>query len=57
MKELIEALHIIKDECKKHDGSACGECPMWSDEGNCCCVTDVEPSLWKINDGVQKALL
>ena len=56
MKKLIEALHVIKDECNKHKW-LCDSCPMWSDEAHCCCVKDVEPSAWKINDDVQKALL
>ena len=56
MKKLIEALHIIKDECNKHlDCDDC--CPMWSDDACVCCVTDLEPTDWKINDEVQKALL
>ena len=56
MKNLIEALHIIQDECEKHKWK-CEGCPMWSENAHCCCVTDTEPSSWKINDAVQKALL
>ena len=61
MKELIEALHVIQDECKSHcDKSGnfyCKECPMWSDDSNVCGITDMTPDNWKINDEVQKALL
>ena len=36
MKKLIEALHVIKDECAKHE--SCRTCPMRTDNsvwGNC----------------------
>ena len=55
MKKLIEALYIIQDECKKHRDGHCSECPM-SFEG-VCCVYDLKPDSWKINDNAQKALL
>lgn len=59
MKELIKALHVIQDECKKHQkGNGCIDCPMSYDDGAIvCCVSDLDPHNWKINDEVQKALL
>lgn len=57
MKKLIEALHVIKDECEKHEGD-CAECPMsYGENGEFCSVVDNVPASWKINDEVQKALL
>ena len=56
MKNLIEALHVIQEECNKHP--ACYGCPMSKgDQDEICCVSDLTPDLWKINDEVQKALL
>lgn len=59
MKKLIEALHVIQNECKKYvysDGDPdCDNCPL-SCNGNCA-VMDLPPDSWKINDEVQKALL
>ena len=58
MKELIDALHVIQDECKKHDGeNGCKACPLRSERDNECAVTEWTPNTWKINDKVQKALL
>lgn len=58
MKKLIEALHVIQDECEKYGkNDNCCNCPMWSDESHVCCVYDLYPCDWKINDQVQKALL
>ena len=57
MKELIEALHVIQDECKKHRMLHCYECPFWSDNLDACKVIDSEPMLWEINDKAEKALL
>lgn len=54
MKKLIEALHVIQDECAKYDD--CLGCPM-STEYRECLVKDLDPIDWKINDEVQKALL
>ena len=54
MKKLIEALHVIQDECGKYDQS-CNGCPLKTDYG--CMVTDLEPYDWKINDEAIKALL
>lgn len=60
MRELIEALHTIQDECERHQineyDSQCLECPLSSDDG-ICIITDLTPDNWKINDEVQKALL
>ena len=56
MKKLIEALHVIQEECEKHYDN-CGNCPMFCECGCCCSVTDLQPHDWKINDEVQKALL
>ena len=56
MKELIDALHVIQNECKKHDGEGvCKNCPMY--DGEECSVISIIPSQWKINDKAQKALL
>ena len=57
MDELVNALHVIHEECKKYCYVGCYDCPMWSDEGQTCAVTDLEPYNWKINDHVQRALL
>jgi hypothetical protein len=56
MKKLIEALHVIQDECKKYENE-CFDCPLFSEKCNCCCINDAQPHMWKINDEVQKALL
>ena len=57
MKKLIEALHVIQDECNKYRED-CRSCPMYQEySSDGCCVKDLEPSFWKINDEVQKALL
>ena len=57
MKKLIEALHVIQDECKKH--IKCKEepaCPFYINGS--CGVKDEYPEYWEINDmEVQKALL
>lgn len=55
MKKLIEALHVIQDECEKQKD--CVDCPLSTKEGQFCSVTDLSPDNWKINDEVQKALL
>lgn len=54
MKKLIEALHVVKEECNKHECD-CEECPLFICNG--CGVQDNDPCNWKINDEVQKALL
>ena len=60
MKKLIEALHVIQDECKKHIRNdyiiECKDCPLGS-ENSVCRIMDIEPYDWKINDEIQKALL
>ena len=58
MEELIKALHVIQDECRKYSAKdSCGDCPLSTENGRLCCVTDLIPDQWKINDEVQKALL
>ena len=57
MQELINALHIIKEECEKHDEQGCYECPMFCDEHGGCSVTNTSPNNWEINDHIQRALL
>ena len=58
MKKLIEALHVIQDECRKYcNDDACDYCPLSSENGMVCSITDLIPDLWKINDEVEKALL
>lgn len=56
MKKLIEALHVIQDECKKH--SRCEECPLYTRR---CGLSEPykSPIFWKINDSGcgDKALL
>lgn len=57
MKKLIEALHVIQDECKKHEGdSCCEECPLGANKYSCLVISRL-PSTWKINDEARKALL
>ena len=55
MKKLIEALHTIQNECNKYEKADCEDCPLYVCGG--CAVQDTDPSSWKINDEVQKALL
>lgn len=57
MKKLIEALHVIQDECRKYAYADCVDCPLVNDSGRLCRVTDAIPDHWEINDEVQKALL
>lgn len=54
MKKLIEALHVIQDECKRYND--CTNCPMGTKDFECL-LRDLDPCDWKINDEVQKALL
>lgn len=53
MKKLIEALHVIQEECKKY--TVCSRCPMGTEEGDCK-LRDENPFEWKINKQ-EKALL
>ena len=53
MDKLVEALHVIQDECKENEG--CRNCPMIVD--GVCGIMDTEPCDWRINDEIQKALL
>ena len=58
MKELIDALHVIQNECKKHDvEGTCKNCMLFREDGSSCAVTEHTPDIWKINDNVQRALL
>ena len=51
MKKLIEALHVIQDECLSHN--ECDDCPLY----NKGCQVNKHPDTWTINDAPQKALL
>jgi hypothetical protein len=56
MKKLIEALHVIQDECAKH--IKCTECPLYN--GHCGLKEPYKfPGYWLINDSGDgdKALL
>lgn len=58
MKELIDALHVIQNECKRHSRNGngdCENCPMY--DGAECSVVCLTPESWKINDNAQRALL
>lgn len=58
MKKLIEALHVIQEECEKH-GAFCENCPLsksYKDHVECIPRT-TNPNHWIINSEVQKALL
>lgn len=57
MKKLIEALHVIQDECNKHCYEDCATCPMYCEDDEDGCLAKCEPSEWKINDKPYKALL
>ena len=61
MIELIEALHVIQDECESHKNKIgfhdCKSCPLSNMKVNRCLVGEQFPDYWKINDEVQKALL
>ena len=61
MRELIEALHVIQNECDSHKNNIgfhnCEKCPLSSIDCRKCLVGQEFPYKWKINDGVQKALL
>ena len=61
MKKLIEALHVIKDECLSHfdkEGNLnCYKCRLSANGGAECLVSHDSPDAWKINDEVPKALL
>lgn len=55
MRELIKALHVIQEECKKYKED-CYDCPLFSEKEKYCMVTE-QPDSWKINDEMQRALL
>lgn len=42
--ELIEALIVIRDECKKHDN--CEECPLRDSENNACSLPTSSQSIY-----------
>lgn len=44
--ELIEALIVIRDECKKHDN--CEECPLRDSENNACSLPTASPCNWDL---------
>lgn len=56
MKKLIEALHVIQEECNKYE-KECFDCPLYCEKEQGCAVCENQPHLWKINDEIQKALL
>lgn len=46
-KKLIDALHLIKAECKKHEG--CVDCPFYVvREKSACGLRCKNPAAWKI---------
>lgn len=55
MKKLIDALHIIQEECINYIN--CEDCPMYSEDAKACAVTYVEPAKWIINDYVCKVMI
>ena len=55
MKKLIEALHVIQEECNKHPNTCVDECPFYHKNRGCAILE--KPNFWKINDEAQKALL
>lgn len=61
MKKLIEALHVIQDECNSHTEKYgfrnCSKCPLSNKDVTDCLVRKDNPYEWKINDEVQRALL
>lgn len=46
-EKILEALHIIKDECEA-SGRDCDNCPFYGYEE--CQLTYSPPSNWRIND-------
>ena len=58
MKELINALHVIQNECKKQDGAGnCENCMLFKEKNGSCAVIEETPDMWEINDNIQRALL
>lgn len=55
MKKLIEALHVIQEECNKYPNSCTYECPFYHKDRGCLILQ--KPNFWQINDEVKKALL
>lgn len=50
MDKLLEALKLIRDECKQHDN--CTDCPMWASRVGACGV-DKRPQEWNVLNEVQ----
>ena len=46
-EELLKALQLIKDECKKQ-GSKCYDCPMYSHNELECGVMSDNPCNWRL---------
>lgn len=42
-KQLLNALEIIREECGKHKGETCAECPLCTDRG---CNLNTPPRDW-----------
>lgn len=57
MELLVKALKRIKEECEKHCCTDCYTCPMYCEDDEDGCLAKCEPSEWKINENVTKALL
>lgn len=58
MKKLIEALHVIQDECREHE--ECKNCPLYEYGAGCKIKEKYRyPYDWKINDNAEsnKSLL
>ena len=53
MQKLIEALHVIKEECKKNED--CENCLLSID--SVCGLQCSSPDNWEVNDKAYKALL
>lgn len=50
-KSIITSLEIIKSVCEDNVGyEDCGNCPFYNDEARVCCITDLSPDNWTIND-------
>ena len=39
-EKLLEALKVIRDECRKHDVFDCSECPLFDYDNKGCRVVD-----------------
>jgi len=54
MKELLEALKIIKGVCQQHEH--CWSCPLFDEEGNCP-IGEYYPSEWELVDEIPEIRL